>query len=439
MAVNIFGWQLGKSVKSPKQRTQWLHYLRTKDNYLKINTDDDVIEAYHRCPVIQTIADKTSKIFSRINQEIFKINADSTHELINNHEFIKKLGNPHPIYSEREFLESFYFQYILFKKVYVWKISGIGFENNIEKTNLIVLPTQIVTPIYRENLDLLDFGLATNLSDFIEHYEVNFNGIVEKLKPEEIWFVGKSQSNLLENTFTTSPCRSQEKPINTIISAYEARNTLNQGRGGIGILSNQDKSEMGVPAEISPKEKEALQENLSQYGLNKNQYQTIITNANLKYQNITHPIKDLALNEGINQARADIADGFGVSLHSLNFLECSTFANKEQSEKQLFTNLFIPDWELYESSVNAEFKLLEQNLIYKLDHSFIEVLQADKKIEIEIDEKKIKIILNINDKIQSLTITPEIGIKMLQTLIKINEADANELINTAPTNISNNE
>jgi hypothetical protein len=110
------------------------------------------------------------------------------------------------------------------------------------------------------------------------------------------------------------------------VAAYEARNVLITRKGALGILSNQTRDAAGSKP-LKEGEKKEVQEDFQKYGLGKDQYQVIITNANLKWQPMTFSTKDLMLMEELEDSTRAIADNLDYPMYLLGFKEGSTFSN----------------------------------------------------------------------------------------------------------------
>lgn len=138
-----------------------------------------------------------------------------------------------------------------------------------------------------------------------------------------------------------SPLQSLSEPIANIRASYEARNVIISNRGALGILSNGSVDGMGSILPMDPKEKEALQTALKGYGLSKNQHQFIVTNLNLKWQQMAVDSDKLQLHEENKAAFNTICDVLGVNYEI--FANDNTFENKKAAERATYQNTIIPE------------------------------------------------------------------------------------------------
>ncbi len=348
--------------------------------YIQIDDKDDILLSYKINPTIRSIVDKKSDLFSKILiQE--KNKAD---EILEDTPFLKVINNPHPFYSQNQFLFSLSKQLTLFGVCYIYvnrsNIGGLLTEND----TMLVLPANDIEEIYSENINLKEIK---NKSDYLLGYKFYFQGKEIIFETYEIIKIG---GTAFEN-FDTEKIQTLENAVNIISSAYNVRNTLQRRNGGFGILTNDQKTNAQdmFNSDIEKSEIDNLQKEIKRYNFNKNDYNFIITNAALKFQAITYPIKDMALMESVTQARIDICDVLNFPILALNDMSGSTFSNMETADKKIYTDSIIPMWELVQSEFNSA--LFTLNNIY-FDYSHIESLKENKKTEIETSQ--------INDDLQ---------------------------------------
>ena len=348
--------------------------------YIQIDDKDDILLAYNINPTIRSIVDKKSDLFSKILiQE--KNKAD---EILEDTPFLKVINNPHPFYSQNQFLFSLSKQLTLFGVCYIYvnrsNIGGLLTEND----TMLVLPANDIEEIYSENIELKEIK---DKSDYLLGYKFYFQGKEIIFETYEIIKIGGTAFESLD----IEKIQTLENAVNIISSAYNVRNTLQRRNGGFGILTNDQKTNAQdmFNSDIEKSEIDNLQKEIKKYNFNKNDYNFIITNVALKFQAITYPIKDMALMESVTQARIDICDVLNFPILALNDMSGSTFSNMETADKKIYTDSIIPMWELVQSEFNSA--LFTLNNIY-FDYSHIESLKKNKKTEIETSQ--------INDDLQ---------------------------------------
>ena len=135
----------------------------------------------------------------------------------------------------------------------------------------------------------------------------------------------------------------QQAPLENILAAYEARNVLIVNRGAIGILSNASKDGIGGVAPLDVKEKAKVQQEFSKYGLTKSQWQVIITNLSLNWQQMAIDVDKLRLFEETKEDTLKLCDAYGLPPEMLSVSNGVTFANKREAQVQFYRDTVIPE------------------------------------------------------------------------------------------------
>lgn len=384
-----------------------------------------MLTAYFMVPQLRAIIDYAAANFSSVPFNVFQENQKGETVRVEN-EIYKLFQDPHPLLSSSEFFEAFYKQWQIFGNVVVFKNKPAGFTNGAVKS-LFILPFQNLQIIVKDKVDYLR---VTDITEIIDKYILTVNGKQINIDPEDIWHITNSTAS--DNFIVgDSVISSLEMPLNTIINAYEAQHTILAKRGALGILSNESKSADLGHIPMRKGDKEAVQESFRKYGLNSNDYQIIIADAALRWQPMSMPIKELEINENIQNAKVALCDAYRFPILLLNELSGSTYSNLDTAHKQLYTNKIIPEWHLVENSINREFDLNQNNEFFSFDYSDVPALQIDEKAKAETNFIESDIIIKINQAIQTGAITPEIAQNMLILLTGISEEDAKKLINNA--------
>src|SRR5690625_3769513 len=107
-----------------------------------------------------------------------------------------------------------------------------------------------------------------------------------------------------------SRIKTLEMPINNIIGAYESRNMLINSRGALGILSNRTKDAYSSIPLSKPEKKELYDEFKRVHGLRKGQIGIIIAGADLHWQSMVMPTRELMLFEEIEDSNNRICDAY---------------------------------------------------------------------------------------------------------------------------------
>jgi hypothetical protein len=344
--------------------------------YKQINNDDDILWAYANVPTIQAIVDKKADLVAKaILKEYTK---DGDEIPFEKSPVLQVFANPHPLYNSQEFIKTMVKQWVLFKKVYVYK--GFRMPATISKGDtLLVLPANKVKEIYKENVDIKE------TKEFIDHYEFTYSS--EQGKETTITFAPFEIMSIKDTSITRDlfsvddRYKTFELASNILLSAYRVRNRLQTKNGGFGIFSSAlTKGEMDSVPELEQEDIEKLQKDLRKYGNSDDQYNDIVTSLPLKYQSTSHPIKDMDLETAVKTAKTDLCDILNFPIFSLNNAENPTYNNAEVYDRKLYTDSIIPIWNLFESEFNNQ---KWTSNVLKYDYSNIEAMQSDRNAEVE--------------------------------------------------------
>ena len=215
----------------------------------------------------------------------------------------------------------------------------------------------------------------TNSDEIIKQYDFKYFGKTIHYEPTEIIHYNDNQVRYDDNRFLLgdSKIRPLVQACENIKSAYEARGILIQN-SALGILSNET-SDMSGTVPLATKDKDQLQEDYKKYGLAKNKWQLIITNASLKWQSMAVNVGQLKLFEEVEADFDTIANAFSFPPDVMK--TNSTFENVNQAKKQLYQDAIIPEADEWLQGF-SNFMGLE-GISFKSDFSHIAVLQDDKE------------------------------------------------------------
>jgi hypothetical protein len=219
------------------------------------------------------------------------------------------------------------------------------------------------------------------ISGIYDSYYMYWNGDRIEIKFDDLYFVFDDGIGTQCDTNLTIPDSrlvGADYEVSNIVAAYKSRNTLITKRGAIGVLSNgTEDHDGGVP--MKPGDKEKLQQEFSTYGITGQMYQVIITDANLKWQQMGFSTKDLMLFEETEDCILRLCDLFGTPSLLMSLAEAAgTYENQSEARKDFITNTIIP-----ESCSRMEQNTVgilgqETTLAIIRDYSKLAVLQEDK-------------------------------------------------------------
>ena len=308
---------------------------------------------------------------------------------IENSPFVKLLENPNPLVNGNDHVRQWNENKCVFGNNYEYILKA--FERDelpAALTNLIPTTVGIKTSgLYYKQ---------TRLEDIIKYYEVRDGvDVIDKLTPAEVNHT--KTVNAMNPVKGESPMTSLHMPISNIRAAYQFRNVIMTKKGALGLLTSNNKDASGaIP--LSPQERKRIEDEFKRsYGIGKDQMQTILTSASLKYEAMAYPTKDLMLFEEVDADFRTIIDGYGLNDMLFSREKGATFSNLAEGMVHAYQATIIPEAEELAMNRSRLFKLLEKGEFMELDYGHIPVLQENKKEKAEILEKKANAIAKLNE------------------------------------------
>ena len=381
---------------------------------------EDYYKAYVEIPQIRAVIDRSAAAFVRAKLQDVRIANDGAISVDDDSQLINAFRRPHPLLSEKEFWESFYKNWQIFGIAYVIKNIPIGF-NPDEVQGLFVLPSKDVKIVPKKNIGK-DLYYAKDISEIVAYYEIPFGNDIYRFAPDDIWTISDS-SLKLENDgylYPESKMKALENPIKIIAASYEIDLELKINHGAIGIISPDGKDGQGEVMPLTKPSRDKLQNDYQDYGLSKDKWKLIIADAALKFSPISLPVKELQLQEGIDDQKRIIADTFNYPYELLSNTKGTTFSNKKESREMLYTEKIIPEWDIVQGSLNYEFKINEQEgRALRFDYSHIEATQGDLEQKAATDSINMSTIIDLNVQVSTGVVTQDIAATILSYIFKI--------------------
>jgi phage portal protein BeeE len=392
----------------------------TNARWYTLKENEDYAKAYQEVPELNAIITSKSKQFAK---GIWKCKNIKTGEQIEEDKFLSVLKNPNPLMSANEFLQSLYIDKEVFGNAFQFFLTPGGQKPTIDNVKYIYNLDARYT--YPQTTGKIFYQLK--LSDIIEKYVFEVKGQSYDFKTDLVCHIANNNIDFLNGQYAVgeSPLKSLNWALSNIKAAYEARNVYITRRGAFGVLSNNSKGDMGIqPIE----DKDDLQKQLNRYGLTKKQWQFIITNADVKWNPISIPTKDLELYKEVKESVIAIANQYNYPILLLNYMEGSTFSNMGVETRRLYTDSIIPDSKHITEEINRSVGAYENNKEYYLSYDHVESIQTDKKTEAERHKIAVDTILALNEAIRNGNMTYEAAVNTLVTIAEIEESNAELLI-----------
>jgi len=330
---------------------------------------DTVISSYDEIPEVRTIINYYASQVSKVKYNLYKKTTNKK-KLIDSHPLLDLLNNPNDLLNFNELI-MLYISYLkLTGNAYLNAFAPVGFQPE----KLYVLPSQYIKI---HSTDTKDFRLneVTKYELYTGQYDIYF---------EPDYVLHKKEVNLRfdnEQYFLgQSPLFSTNKVLSSLEAIYEAKVSIYQKRGALGILTFNATGSVADFVAPRPDEIKDLQEKYSQYGLSRNQYQLIVSQSPLKWERMSMDMQELQLTENQKADRETICNIYNIP--AIIFTnEGTTFANKKEANIQTWEAELMPfTINLYNDLTNFFRSLYnDDSLSLEPDFSSIPELKEDEE------------------------------------------------------------
>lgn len=342
--------------------------------------------AYRRCSPLNSIINKKAQSFTNGNTWLLNTTGkakgkEATGDPANKLRVL--LNKPNQLQSWEQFEAQAYIYEQINEYNIIFIIKPAGFEN-IDATSIWNIPPSMID-ILESNTSLFRDRKNTG----IQSIYLNYKGERIQLLQDDVFIIKGNMPSAETFILPESRIRSLSDQINNIIKAYNVRGSIIEDRGALGIISS-DKTDDSGNVSMTPKEKEALQQDFSRYGLTRGQWKYIITNAALKWQSIGYSTKELMLFEEIEDDIMRICDSFGYPHQLMSSSNGTTFSNLNDAKKLLYQDTIIPESKSFYRQLNEMFNTSQYGFIIDKDFSHVAALQEDdlKKAQARLNRNK---------------------------------------------------
>lgn len=369
-------WGFGNSgISTPSQNGIEFFFYNNEVQWSQVNAD--TIEYFlMNCPPLTTIINRKAQAFINGKAEVLSIR---TGNYIEDKALVSLLAKPNPVQTDRQFRSQVYSYIQAYGYCPVLIKRPVGFEMDYTKiSSMWVLP-----PNYVNILTNKKYLTAKSHMDMVDKIEFTYEGMTTEIDKDSVYIFTDLSTNFDNLVMPDSKLIPLRYPINNIIKNYEARGTIAEKRGAIGILSNARADSVST-LPLTQAEKKELQEDYSRYGLGRNQWQVVITNASLNYQSMVMPVRDMMLLEMETADVMTIADAFGYPSVLLANEKGTTYSNQEGAERKLYQDTIVPEAVNYEEQLNDMLGLVQHGRKVCYDFTWLPSLQEDEKLKAEV-------------------------------------------------------
>lgn len=345
---------------------------------------------YFEVPQLKMIIDRKATMFSSMRIDLVK---ESTGEILPMPEALKKLLDmPNCMQSQNEFLFQFKQQEQLYGNQFIYR----------NKVSLSDYPLALWNSSARYTTPVMTGKLFDQVSidGIIKEYKIYRMGEWEVKAASEVLF--QRLTDLDNPVIGMCPIDVLQMPITNIKLAYEYRNVVMGEKGAIGILSNESKDKMGsIP--MKEGEKTQIEKQYQQgYGIQKDKKKVIITTANVKWQPMTYPTKDMLLFEEVEADFQTICDFYGLSINMFSDKN-ATYENVKQSLIMCYQDTIKPEADKFLQAL-SKFINLPAGQCLKANYDHLTIMKEDDYNEAQAFELNCKAIAEL---VSAAIISPE--------------------------------
>lgn len=309
----------------------------------------DYYKAYASIPEVNAVINIKARAFSNM-------------QIQGRADVVKLFNEPNWYQSGLEFIHQAKLQREVFGNEFIYVLKPVGMAS---VKAMYVLPSEKVKVKASDKL-------------FFTVTEPQVEYLYDDLKLPKEQVIHFTSERIAGDVVGISPLHSLTVSINNLRLAYESRGVILRYRGALGILTNKAKDGIGNPFPIDPKERERIQEEYRKYGLNSDQFQIIITDQPLEWQQMTVEPDRLGLFEETKEALNKILDKYGVPADLMTRQQGSTYENQRQAERGFYIRTIIPEANEWIKGLNTYF---DSDLVATFDH--LSIFQDDLKIRNE--------------------------------------------------------
>jgi len=322
---------------------------------------ENAFELYLTIPELRAVVNKRASMMSAAKPCLYKNN-----ELVETHWLLDLIHKPNGIQSWPDVVFSLSVNDALYSNSFAYAP-----RRSFNIVNLLVpLPSdKIKINLSGKKLNQLDKeGLIDSFTfcyDSDTEEKLTWNDMLYFNTPDGINIVNPA-----------SRLHALKYPLSNIKASYHKRNVLLENIGAIGILSAKN-SDIGGAIPLTPEEKREIQQDW--YRRSKDEL--IITEADVNWQAMSFPTKDLMLFEELTADKLAIVDAYGLNSYIFSQEKGATFSNVRDGIRMAYTDTIIPETQQLYNSIIEQFKLDEEGYKLHADFSHIPVLQADENLE----------------------------------------------------------
>lgn len=320
----------------------------------------DAWRLYIDIPELRAVINKRATMMASNEPKLY----DAKGEQVENHWLLDMINTPNAVQSWSDVVYAISVQDALYSNVIVYCP-----QRSFEIRNLFV-----PLPANKVEINLTGKKLKQmDKENLISHFDFTYDDDTkERIEWQDAVYLCTSDGmNIVK---PISRIDSLKFPLSNIQASYKKRNVLLENIGAIGILSAQQ-TDMGGAIPMTPEEREQIRKDW--YRRQKDEL--IITEANVSWQPMSYPTKDLLLFEELTADKMALIDAYGLSSNLFSSEKGSTYANVRDSIRMCYTDTIIPETQQIYNSIISQLGLDKDGYYLEACFDHLPVLQKDHK------------------------------------------------------------
>lgn len=344
------------------------------------NGNVSYVGAYFNCPTVSAIINRKAQ--SYINGKVKIVELSGKNRGVESEGTVARkisalMANPNPLQTRMQFEAQSYIFTQLFGYSIVLMQKPVGFPNYDAKYMWNIPPHMV-------RIDESTGMFYKNEKNGIESIMIEYNNETAYIPVTDVFIIKDIMPSFHTVIIPDSRIKTIEMPINNIMGAYESRNVLINSRGALGMITNKTRDAYSAIPLTKPQKEELHTDFQRMYGLRKGQSGIIISSADLAWQSMVLPTKELMLFEEVEDSNNRICDAYMFPPELLGKMGSgTTFSNMQTATRNLYQDAIIPESNHTYEQWNKLFECSRYDIEIKKCYQHLAVLQPDKKAEAE--------------------------------------------------------
>lgn len=320
----------------------------------------DIWKLFIEIPELRAVINKRASMMASNKPCLYKGDKE-----VEKHWLLDLIAKPNAIQSWQDVVYTMSVQDALYSNVFCYTPARIGGVRNL----FVPLPSnKIKMGLSGKKLKQMD------AEDLIEYFTFKYDDdTLERIEWNDMLYLTTDDGmNIVK---PTSRIETLKYPLSNIKASYHKRNVLLENIGAIGILSAQQ-NDMGGAIPMTPEEKNEIRRDW----YNRQKDELIITEANVSWQPMSYPTKDLMLFEELTEDKLALIDAFGLNYNLFSSTTGSTFSNVKDSIRMVYTDTIIPETQAMYDSIIKQFGLDKDGYKLYAEFDHLPVLQHDEQL-----------------------------------------------------------